>query len=339
MKTKFLLFFLLLANIVIAKDYKAGEVQSKQSFHYGKFEARFYASDASGVLSTFFLFENTGWQTTDIWQEIDVEVFGKDPGNLWQTNVIYETNAAGPQHHSEGTHTLSNNEVVADWHTYTIEWTPDYIEWFVDETSVRKFTDASVLDIIGAKPMQVMLNCWSHSSEAWVGPLDVQSLPTFQFVDYVKVYDWTDGANFGNTPVFEDNFDNGLVNWNASNHTFDGNVADFTSSNVGVKDGYLLLAFSTNSNADLIANAIIPTDPVTSFNKGYQKTDLLIYPNPTSNNLTLSRKSNWHLYSSLGTDLKSGYSDKIDLSDLQSGMYILKITEGDNEISRTVYKE
>lgn len=248
---------LLLASLAQAKEYKGGEIQSKQSFHYGRFETRIYASDVSGVLSTFFLFENEGWKNDHIWQEIDVEIFGKDPENKWQTNVIYEKDAAGSTIHSEEIHTLSKDQKVSAWHVYTVDWTPDYIEWFVDGVSIRKFTDKEVLDVIGAKPMLLMFNCWSHESVEWVGELSPAQTPTYQYVDYVKVYDWQSANKFSSKASFTENFDTDLDKWNISTHSFDGNVCDFATTNAKAINGSLVLAFSTEAKASSVMDKVV----------------------------------------------------------------------------------
>lgn len=340
MKTRLILFTLLITvQLSFAKDYKAGEVQSKQSFHYGRFETRFYASDVSGILSTMFLFENDGWKNTDIWQEIDVEVFGKDPENVWQTNLIYETNAAGPQLHSEATHTFANGDKVAEWHVYTVDWTPDYVEWFVDGVSIRKVSDKAIIDIIGAKPMLIMFNCWANESVAWVGPLDVANVPTYQYIDYIKVYDWVSGATFKTTTSYEDDFDSGLSNWNTSTHTFDGNLADFSTKNVGVKDGCLVLAFSTNNNSNVINNAVIPNDNVLSANDFNTEDKATVFPNPTANYLNLPANSAWSIVNAAGVELMNGKSERIDVSGLNKGFFILKMEDKGQVNAQSFYKK
>ncbi len=330
--------FLIVAFVVNAKDYQAGEIQSKTSFHYGRFETRFYSSDVSGTLSTFFLFENDGWKETDIWQEIDVEVFGKSPQNIWQSNVIYETNVAGPTHHSEETHSLGADS-VNNWHTYTVDWTPDYIEWFVDGESIRTLTDQAILDIIGAKPMLAMFNCWAHESTAWVGTFDIDALPAYQFVDYIKVYDWVDGTNFETATSFEDNFDGTLSQWNTSTHTFEGNLCDFSTRNVGVKEGYLVLSVSKATQTTVIADAVIPTDNVTSGIADDSPEHPTLYPNPTSNTITLEQTTQWTLYTSTGVNILNGENSVIDLSQLPAGIYTLTYYKGEQLISEQIVKE
>lgn len=322
-----------LSLITNAKDYKASEIQSKQSFHYGRFETRFYSSDISGMLSTFFLFENDGWKDDEIWQEIDVEVFGKGNSNTWQSNYIYETDPAGPVIKEEGVHTIEGGS-VADWHVYTVDWTSDYIEWFIDGVSVRKEIDQEVVDVIGAKPMLVMFNHWSSQWLDWTGPFEGTDIPSYQFVDYVKVYDWIEGTEFETEVSFEDGFDNGLANWNVSTHTFDGNIADFSRDNVGIKDGYLILAFTTEKATGYETK--IPQDDVTGVFKSVTGKQGEGYPNPVTDLLNVEQLNNGNLIEVYSLEGKfigevSVVNNQVDLSQLEEGSYLLinKLEEND----------
>ena len=68
--------------------------------------------------------------------------------------------------------------------------------------------------------------------------------------------------------------------WIISHLTFDGYVADFATNNVGVKNGYLLLGFSTSDNSNLIEDVPIPVDPLNSVNE--IEAGNSIFPNPCS---------------------------------------------------------
>ena len=230
-----------------AKEYKGAEIQSKQAFHFGKFETRFLSSSMSGMLSTFFLFENEGYLPCCKWQEIDVEVFGKGESNSWQSNPIYQTDGAGDRVTADEVHELPKGKFVDDYYTYTVEWTPDYIKWYVDGELIRSFTDTAALKIIGAKPMLAMFNHWSSEWLDWTGPFNGNQCPSYQIVDYIKVYDWVSDSTFEQKPSFEDDFKKDLSQWNISTHSFDGNICDFSKKNVAIRDGKLILAFTTEA--------------------------------------------------------------------------------------------
>lgn len=261
-KTILSLALLAVSFLGFSKIYKGAEVQSVEEFHFGRFETRFYSSNVSGMLSTFFLFEKDGWQDCCLWQEIDIEVFGKDGATSWQSNPIWETEPAQTERSTdEEVHVYDQNGKANQWHTYTLDWTADYIEWFVDGKSIRKFTDKEALKFLGAKPMKMMMNIWTSHWTDWTGPFNGSDAPTYQFVDYVKVYDWNKGTTtFKQEPRFVDDFDKNLDKWTLSNHSFEGNLCDFEPENVVLKDGNLILAFTKEGETGA-AGVRIPIEP------------------------------------------------------------------------------
>ncbi|HEY8940320.1 MAG TPA: family 16 glycosylhydrolase, partial [Cellvibrio sp.] len=88
----------------LAKPYKAAEIYSKQTYKYGRYEMRMQVAKGSGVLSTFFTYKNGSEQPGVFWEEIDIEIFGKNNATQWQSNVIIGTNR--PTTKTEGVHTL-----------------------------------------------------------------------------------------------------------------------------------------------------------------------------------------------------------------------------------------
>ena len=63
---------------LVAKPYRGAEIYSKERVRFGKFEVRMKTEFASGVLSTFFLYDDFSWKGDDYeWREIDVEIISK----------------------------------------------------------------------------------------------------------------------------------------------------------------------------------------------------------------------------------------------------------------------
>lgn len=256
-RMKKLISLLVLSCIITAlnaKDYKAGEIQSNQTFLYGKFEFRMYCSEGSGQLSTFFLYKPGSEQggAANRWEEVDIEVFGKDNCTSWQSNIITEDWNGNNIHRVEAVHYGSNFKA---WHTYTLEWAPGFMKWYVDGVLVRNFTDMSVLQYL-TSPQRICFNIWMCNVSSWVGAMDNSKLPGYQFVQYVKHYPYVNGS-FSSTADFVDDFNN-LNNFIVSTHTFGENMADFATSNVGIINGTLCLA-NTFSYAGGIAN-FVPED-------------------------------------------------------------------------------
>jgi endo-1,3-1,4-beta-glycanase ExoK len=86
--------------------YKSGEYRSNNFYKYGLYEVRMKAAKASGIVTSFFTY--TGSSDSNPWDEIDIEILGKDPTKM-QTN--YFTNGTGGHdstHRRHFIHTHSN---------------------------------------------------------------------------------------------------------------------------------------------------------------------------------------------------------------------------------------
>ena len=254
MKQKLHYLFTLVLLIAVSttsfsKDYSGGELYTLEEYQYGKFEARMMMAAASGTVSSMFLYQN-GSEIADgrPWVEVDIEVLGKSPSSF-QSNII--TGKAGAQITSEKHHGLSPAADQA-FHTYAIEWTPNYVRWTIDGVEVRK-TETGVNDnknqvanLTGTQGLR--FNLWSSESTAWVGAFDESKLPLFQFINWVKVYKYTpgkgeDGSDF--TLYWTDNFDTfDSSRWGKGDWTFDGNRVDLTDKNIYCKDGMVILALT-----------------------------------------------------------------------------------------------
>ena len=242
-----------------AKDYSGAELFSNETFMYGRFEARMMMASGSGLVSSMFTYYNDSYKgDPEPWVEIDIEILGKNPSKF-QSNII--TGKAGAQVTSERLHPLSPaaNE---GYHTYAIEWTPEYVAWFVDDALVRcAKTDSSdtkkqVAALI--KEQGLRFNLWSSETAAWVGAWDDAILPVHQYISWVKAYTY-DAANKTFNLAWVDDFNTfDQSRWGTGNWTFDGNRVDMSPDNVTVKDGALVLSL-TKVGAEGF-NGTVPVD-------------------------------------------------------------------------------
>jgi endo-1,3-1,4-beta-glycanase ExoK len=248
----------LTANLSFAKAYKGAEIYSKESYQYGRYEMRMRAANMSGTLSTFFTYKNGSEGTGVFWEEIDIEVLGKNNATQWQSNIILGTQR--PTIKTEETHTSATSLADA-YHTYTLEWTPDYVAWYLDGVEVRRIIGTSTVTSL-TKPQSLRFNIWSSTAEAWVGPFDDSQLPVYQFVSYMdyKAYNATTKTFEGGWRDDFNSFD--TTRWSKANWTFDENRVDFAPDNVVIKDGILVLAL-TKENATGFTGTV-PADSASS---------------------------------------------------------------------------
>ncbi|WP_290731324.1 MULTISPECIES: family 16 glycosylhydrolase [unclassified Fibrobacter] len=263
-KTIGILAVLAMAASVNAKDFSGAELYTKNEFTYGKFEARMKMAAISGTVSSMFLYQNGSEQASaERWVEVDIEVLGKNPSSF-QSNII--TGKAGAQKTSEKHHAV-NPAADQAFHTYGIEWTPDYVRWTLDGEEVRKTVKGEnknqVENLIGTQGLR--FNLWSSESADWVGQFDESKLPIFQFINWVKVYKYTPGQGENGSDFtldWIDNFDTFDANrWAKGNWSFDGNRVDLTPNNIYSVDGMLILALTRKGQESFTGQVPQDTEP------------------------------------------------------------------------------
>lgn len=265
---RFIAAILLFNFIAGAKNYKGAELYSKDLVKYGRFDIRMRTISGSGTISSFFLYYDDSYKgNPEPWREIDIEVLGKSD-NVFQSNII--TGSAENKTTSERLHTFER--LSEDYHTYTVEWTPDYIAWFFDGQEVRRSTDNQIKEC-QLKEMSYRFNLWISDEPAWAGSFNPSILPVYQFINWIKYSKYTPGAGVNGTdftPEWEDNFDSfDSKRWGKGDWTFDGNLVDFSPNNIVVKDGYCIICLTDNNNTGFSGK--VPEDNATSIKKHNQK--------------------------------------------------------------------
>jgi endo-1,3-1,4-beta-glycanase ExoK len=246
------------------------ELYSKpnQGVKYGRWEIRMKTAATPGSVSSFFTYYDSSWMgKPQPWREIDIEVLGNKP-NAFQSNIISGMVDPGLPNPNDGKLTSEDHHSVSGmssgFHTFALDWTPDSIVWRINGKNVRK-DDASNPQVaeLRDKKQSYRMNLWSSTEPAWVGRLDLSKLPIYQVVNWMRFSAYTPGAgpngsNF--TESWIDDFNSfNTTRWAKGDWTFEGNQAQFSAVNVGVKSGYLILAL-TRPEADGLPTEF-PKDP------------------------------------------------------------------------------
>lgn len=258
-----------------AKNYNGAELYSKGTVKYGRFDVRMRTISGSGTVSSFFVYYNESYVgSPEPWQEIDVEVLGKS-NNIFQSNII--TGNAAQKTTSEKLHTFEN--LSKAYHTYSVEWTPNYIAWFFDGVEVRRSTGKQVTDC-SVKEMSYRFNLWISNEPAWVGTFDPSILPVYQYINWMKYSKYTPGSGVNGTdftPDWEDNFDTfNTSRWAKGDWTFDGNLVDFSPNNLVVKNGYCIICLTKVGQTGFSGE--VPVDQGTSIGNFKNETGMKISP-------------------------------------------------------------
>ncbi len=163
-------------NDTVPKDnvpYSGGEFRSREFYGYGRYEVSMKAIKNDGVVSSFFTY--TGPSDNNPWDEIDVEILGKDTTKV-QFN--YFTDSRG---NHEYMHDLGF-DASEDFHTYAFEWHKDKIVWFVDGVEVH-----SANENIPVTESKIMMNAWCGKGvDGWLNAFDDSNLPVSAEYEWIK---------------------------------------------------------------------------------------------------------------------------------------------------------
>jgi endoglucanase len=156
-------------------NYSGAEYRTADHYHYGYYETSMQAIKNDGVVSSFFTY--TGPSEDNPWDEIDIEILGKDTTKV---QLNYYTNGVG------------NHEYMYDlgfdasegFHTYGFDWQPDHITWYVDGKAVY-----TAYSNIPQTPGRIMMNAWpGRGVNEWLNAFNGKTPLTarYQWVTYTK---------------------------------------------------------------------------------------------------------------------------------------------------------
>lgn len=159
------------------RTYSSGLLTTKASFsqQYGLFEIRAKVPAGKGLWPAFWLLPANGaWPP-----ELDVlEILGDNPAKVYMS---WHSNADGK--HSSETKTIDIPDASAGFHTYSVEWTKDTINWFFDDIEVASAPTPPDLH----QPMYMLVNM--AVGGGWPGaPNASTKFPASYSIDWVRAY-------------------------------------------------------------------------------------------------------------------------------------------------------
>ncbi|MDX1952544.1 MAG: glycoside hydrolase family 16 protein [Verrucomicrobiota bacterium] len=179
-------------NDGITRQYTSARLksQTRQSWAYGRIEARIKPPTGQGVWPAFWTlgdeFATTGWP---ICGEIDImENNGREPGRNYGT--LHGPGYSGANNLSRAFLFPPGVTADQDYHLYAVEWETNVIRWSVDNQVYFSLTPANLppgTQWVFTKPHFLLLNIAVGGN--WPGPPDSSTVfPKKMFVDYVRVY-------------------------------------------------------------------------------------------------------------------------------------------------------
>jgi beta-glucanase (GH16 family) len=171
------------------RNYTSARLKSQglRSWTYGRVEARIKIPYGQGIWPAFWMLGNdittAGWPNCG---ELDImENIGREPAIVHGT--LHGPNYSGASGIG-GQYTLATGVFSNDYHVFAVEWYPDHISWFVDNTLYMTKTTADVPGVwVFNHPFFIILNV--AVGGYWPGyPDATTTFPQFMQVDYVRVY-------------------------------------------------------------------------------------------------------------------------------------------------------
>ena len=181
---------------------KGVRLSSVMYLQYGRISANIKAAKGSGIITSFIFMSDEG-------DEIDFEIMGKNITRL-ESNYYYN----GILDHSKGVVHDVNTDLSQNWNTYTIQWSPDSIKWFLNHELLRIVERSSTAnnetgtEMFPSRPSRIQISIWDGGSSTsqgvrdWAGVTDWDSsnLYSAQF-ENVKI-DCFSGVSIAGEPVF-----------------------------------------------------------------------------------------------------------------------------------------
>lgn len=170
-------------------SYTSARILSKGLFEqaYGRFEARIKLPWGQGIWPAFWLLggdiDTNNWPNCG---EIDImEYRGQNPTMVLGT--VHGPGYSGGESISKS-YSLTNDRFDTGFHVFGIEWTPDYINYYVDDVLYNQITPEDVTgDWVFNKPFFIIINLAVGGS--FVGSPNAETIfPQTMLVDYVRVY-------------------------------------------------------------------------------------------------------------------------------------------------------
>lgn len=240
----------------VAGAVSSSELYTTTAYPYGRFEARTRFAFGDGIISSFFLWKDGSEMSDVFWNELDFE---KLRANCeLETNAIYGLPEASHNAVFAPPPELSPIDLCGAFHTYTYEWTPDYIAWQIDGVEIRRETGATATAFRdnASQGMQLHFNVWPGNAE-FGGNFSPNTLPVHQYINWVRYSSYANGSF---TATWQEDFNSNSLPSGWSTGTWDSpkGLSTHKTANVTFKEGYAVLSLTADDATGF--NGAVPSD-------------------------------------------------------------------------------
>ncbi|TGO64415.1 hypothetical protein BCON_0007g00650 [Botryotinia convoluta] len=184
------------AEFIIAEQGQSPTIQSKFYIFFGQVSVIMKAATGVGVVSSIVL------ESEDL-DEIDWEFIGGNTTHA-ETNYFGKGNTTS---YDRAIWYPAPSDPTANFHNYTVDWTAERIQWWIDDSLVRTLAYADAVDgkNFPQTPMTVRLGIWSGGDPKgnsvgtieWAGgETDFTKVPFTMYVKSAAVQDYSTGSEY-----------------------------------------------------------------------------------------------------------------------------------------------
>ncbi|KAH8665812.1 concanavalin A-like lectin/glucanase domain-containing protein [Tricladium varicosporioides] len=282
------------AVFTISTKTNAPTVTMKKYIMFGKITVNMKASPGQGIVSSFIL-------ESDDLDEIDWEWLGS-------TDTSVESNFFGKGDTTTYDRAIYHpmSQAISGWHTYTIDWTKDSIQWIIDGKTVRTLTYNDPLTHGGKNypqtPMQVKMGSWVGCADAaaaadpktkgtceWAGgPADFTKGPFNMLVKSVTVQDYGCGGDYtysDMTGSYQSIKSSGKCDGKGTSDSSSSSSASSTASSSASSSGSKTVSSTASSTSGSSTGSTVATPSSTAISTGSSSgntTTLATSPTPSA---------------------------------------------------------
>lgn len=165
----------------------------KQSWTYGKIQASIKLPQGKGIWPAFWMLgtninENGGDTPWPQSGEIDIfELYGTKDDAVIEANAHYADSLGKHAMMGAKDFKLEEGIFADDFHTFELEWTPEYLQWFVDGKAYARMDIQGESFAAFHKPFFLLLNVAVGGTYAG-RPDATTTFPQMMYVNWIRVY-------------------------------------------------------------------------------------------------------------------------------------------------------
>jgi len=173
------------------KEYTSARLVSKADWKYGKIEVNAKLPDAFGTWSAIWMMPG-GWTYKDgNWPDIgEIDIMEHVGHELGVIHASAHSKDYQWQNQTQKTATVSFPDVNKEFHSYILEWRPDFLKIFVDDSLYFKYENEGLGETKWPynKPFYLILNIAIGGAWGSMKGIDDKAYPQTMEVDYVRIY-------------------------------------------------------------------------------------------------------------------------------------------------------